>query len=100
MRLKFEIYNDKDECAGYMLLEAYPEELHIVWINVHETERGKGFGSKLIELAKSYAKLKGLSRITGFVDTSAEGYIQRKRFFERFGKLTFSNRALSFIILP
>jgi len=98
VRLRFEIYNEKDERAGYALVEPEGPYLRLVWISVYEKDRGRGYGTRLIERVKAYAKSRGFIEVVGCLDLNPEGFKERKRFFEKFGRLAFSNGALHFFI--
>ena len=98
MKLRLEVYNDKDERAGYAMLELHSGELHVSWINVHPAERGSGFGTKLMNLIVEYARRRGVARVTGFIDTHDGDVEARIRFFKRLGELSYANGALSFTI--
>ena len=91
-------YNQLDKLSGYTIVEETEDSLRLLWISVHEEERGHGVGSQLIALVKEYARSKGLSAICGFVDTNPEGFVERKRFFEKHGRVFVQKGALVFDI--
>ncbi len=98
MKARLEVYNDRDELAGYVLLEVHRGELHVSWINVHPSERGRGFGTRLMKMTVDYAKRRGISVVTGFIDTSSGDVKARIRFFKRLGEVSYLNGALRFTI--
>jgi len=98
MKLHLELYNEKDERAGYALLELQAEELHVSWIYVHPSERGRGVGSRLMKLTVDYARRRGLSKVTGFIDTHGEDVKARIQFFKRLAEVHYVNGSLRFTI--
>lgn len=98
MELRLELYNEKDELAGYALLELHVDELHVSWIYVHPHERGRGVGSKLIKMATDYARRRNFSKVTGFIDTYDGDVKARIRFFKKRGEVSYVNGSLRFTI--
>ena len=91
-------YNELDQLSGYALVEKCEDSLKLLWISVFGRERRRGIGSHLIELVKEYARSSGCCRICGYIDLNPEGFLSRKRFFERHGRVFVQNGVLAFTI--
>jgi len=85
--IKLSVYNERDERAGSILLEKRPEGLYMVWIGVFHRNRGKGYGTRLVDMAKRYGSARGYAILRGYLDENPEGYSDRKTFFRKFGEI-------------
>jgi ribosomal protein S18 acetylase RimI-like enzyme len=81
----FFLRSQRGEWLGGLLGDVWAGWLHVKFLWVSESERGKGQGTRLMEAAEDFARGHGAHRVTLETHTAAGFY--RKRGYVVFGRL-------------